>query len=165
MMGDGSGEKFLMVFPELCTGCRDCEIVCTIKHEKVINPERARIRVIRDVFEGLELPVVCMQCIDAPCVEACRVDAIYEDERGAKIIDYEKCIGCRRCIIACPLGAAFLDPVTKKPVKCDLCNGDPVCVKFCSTGAVRHVDAETLNREKMKLSSEKYMEVIKQEER
>jgi len=157
--------KFLFVFPELCTGCRDCEIVCSLKHEGVINPERSRIRVIRDVFEGIEVPMVCMQCIEAPCMNSCKVEAIYVDERDAKIIDYEKCIACRRCIIACPFGVNFLDPVTKKPIKCDLCNGDPECVKFCSTGAVSFLTAEELNREKIKLSSEKFIEIVKWEER
>ncbi len=158
-------ERMLAVFPELCTGCRDCEIVCSLKHFGVINPERSRIRVLRDVFEGFELPLVCLQCEDAPCMNSCRVEAFYVDERNAKIIDFEKCIACRRCIIACPFGVNFLDPVTKKPLKCDLCSGDPECVKFCSTGALRYITAEEYNREKIKLSSEKYIEAIKQEER
>lgn len=157
--------KYLIVFPELCTGCRDCELVCSLKHEGVFNPQKSRIRVIRDVFQGVELPVVCMQCVDAPCMNSCRVEAISVDDHGAKIIDYEKCIGCRRCIIVCPLGSNFLHPETGKPIKCDLCNGAPECVKFCSTGALRYVDAEEINREKIRLSSKEYFATIAEMER
>ncbi|MBE8539304.1 4Fe-4S dicluster domain-containing protein [Geoglobus acetivorans] len=155
-----TSEKYLMVFPELCTGCRECEIACSLKHDGVVGYQKSRIRVIRDVFEGIEIPVVCMQCIDAPCMNSCRVEAIYVDENGAKIIDYEKCIGCRRCIVVCPLGANFLNPETGKPIKCDLCDGDPVCVKFCSTGAVRYLSPEEINSEELRLASKNYIKAL-----
>ena len=65
-----------------------------------------------------------------------------EEETGAKIINYAKCIGCKMCMMACPFGAVTVDPVAKKVVKCDLCAGDPACAKFCPTGAIEYVTAD-----------------------
>ncbi|MBW1659925.1 MAG: 4Fe-4S binding protein, partial [Deltaproteobacteria bacterium] len=36
--------KILVIDPEKCTGCRLCEQVCSVKHERVVNPYRARIK-------------------------------------------------------------------------------------------------------------------------
>jgi Fe-S-cluster-containing hydrogenase component 2 len=85
----------------------------------------------------------CQQCDDPACMNICPTDAIYLDaETGAKVINYDKCIGCKMCMIACPFGAVSVDPVTKKVVKCDLCVGEPACAKFCPTGSIEYVTAD-----------------------
>ena len=157
------GMKTFIINPDKCTGCRDCEMVCSLVHEKTLNPSRSRIVVIRDPFNGIELPMVCMQCQDPVCVAVCPVNAIYEDENGAKIIDYNKCMGCRMCVISCPLGGALIDPVSGKTIKCDLCNGDPVCVKFCSTKAIEWVDASIANQRIKKSTLERFIQAIAKE--
>ena len=63
--------KILKIDYEKCTGCRLCELVCAVKHDRVSNPIRSRIRVIKWESEGIYVPVSCQQCEDAPCVLGC----------------------------------------------------------------------------------------------
>ena len=114
-----------------CTGCRRCEIACSLHHEEWIWPEASRIRVFMP-FPGVEVPHFCAQCQDYPCIESCKFDAMSVDEEtSAVIIDDEKCTSCALCIKACPGQVPILHPETRKAVICDLCGGDPECVKSC----------------------------------
>ncbi len=134
--------KVLMVDFEKCTGCRLCELVCSVKHEGVSNPSRSRIKVEKWEWEGLYIPMTCQQCEDAPCKSSCPVKAISHDEDlGRLVVDYEVCIGCRSCVAVCPFGAMSFDALGKKVIKCDLCDGEPLCVSFCDTKALDYVDA------------------------
>jgi Fe-S-cluster-containing hydrogenase component 2 len=36
-------KKIMITDPEKCTGCRLCEVVCSVKHNGVSNPTLARI--------------------------------------------------------------------------------------------------------------------------
>ena len=141
--------KVLAIDYEKCTGCRLCELVCSVKHEGVSNPARSRIRIVKWEWEGIYIPVVCNQCETAPCITMCTTNARFRDEElGITTIDYDRCIGCKTCVAVCPFGATSVDPVTGKIITCDLCDGDPACVKFCATGAVRYVDASEINKER-----------------
>ena len=114
-----------------CSGCRRCELACSIHHEDWMWPEASRIRVFMP-YPGLEVPHFCAQCDDYPCVESCPTDALSVDEETtAVLVDEEKCTSCGRCIDACPGKVPFLHPETNKVVICDLCEGDPECVKVC----------------------------------
>lgn len=148
--------KVLNIDYEKCTGCRLCELVCSVYHEGVSNPTKSRINIIKWEAEGLYIPVSCQQCEDAPCKTACPVKAIDRDETLNRVtIDYDKCIGCRSCMAVCPFGAMGFDITNKKVFKCDLCDGDPQCVKFCEVKAVDYVDAETLNIKKKRDAAQK----------
>ena len=57
--------KVLVVNQERCTGCRLCESVCTVKHDGVVNPMRARIKIEKWEHEGLYVPMICQQ--SSPC--------------------------------------------------------------------------------------------------
>lgn len=128
--------KVISVNYKKCTGCRICEIVCSVKFEGKVNPRRARIRVI-PFFPGIDIPIVCTHCEPAPCINVCPSKAIKKDEkRGIVLIRKEDCTGCMECVKACPSKAIFLHPEEKVAIKCDLCGGDPECVKFCPTGAL-----------------------------
>ncbi|MCD6569792.1 MAG: 4Fe-4S dicluster domain-containing protein [Deltaproteobacteria bacterium] len=131
---------YLHVDLDKCTGCRTCEIVCSLVHTGENNPMRARIYVIRNKF-GVEMrPVYCRQCARPPCAENCPTDAIhYDEERAMVLIDYDKCIGCKICVQSCPFGAMKVDPVTGQVIKCDLCGGDPQCVKYCIDHAITFI--------------------------
>lgn len=114
-----------------CSGCRKCEIVCSLKHEGRIWPEASRIRIFM-YAPGLEVPHLCSQCKDYPCVSACPFEALSVDENtGAVIVDRGKCTGCGRCVDACPGSIPFIHPRDNYAVICDLCGGDPECVKVC----------------------------------
>lgn len=83
-------------------------------------------------FPGLEVPHLCVQCDDYPCVESCPVDALSVDEKTTSVlVDREKCTGCGICVKACPGNVPFLHPGDNKATICDLCRGKPECVKVC----------------------------------
>ena len=138
--------KILMINHEKCTGCRLCELVCSVTHEGVSNPSRSRINIIKWEAEGLYIPMSCQQCEDAPCMTICPVKAISRDRELDYVkIDYDVCIGCRSCVAVCPFGAMGFNVKDKKVFKCDLCEGDPQCVRFCDVKAIEYVDANQLN--------------------
>lgn len=133
-------EKVLFVDPEKCTGCKICEFVCSLYHENEINPIKSRIQIISWEIEGIDIPMVCQQCEDAPCAAVCPTHAIYRDQQtGAMLVKEEACIGCRMCINVCPFGGSSINPDTGEVIKCDLCGGEPKCVEFCSTQALEYM--------------------------
>jgi Fe-S-cluster-containing hydrogenase component 2 len=52
-------EKMLIIDHEKCTGCRLCELVCSVKHTRVSNPSKSRVSVMKWDMEGFYLPMVC----------------------------------------------------------------------------------------------------------
>ncbi|MBN2229636.1 MAG: 4Fe-4S dicluster domain-containing protein [Candidatus Thorarchaeota archaeon] len=125
-----------------CTGCRNCELACSVVHSQSFNPKRSRIQILKDEVRNMLLPMVCLQCEDPLCQEACPNGAIIENEYGILYVDSALCIGCMNCVTACVYGGIAIDPVTKKAVKCDLCSGDPACAKACEYGAITLVKRE-----------------------
>lgn len=114
-----------------CSGCRLCEIACSMKHEGRVWPEASRVRVFM-LVPGAEAPHLCAQCSDYPCVSSCPVGALsVDDETGAVLVDDEKCTSCGACIKACPGEVPHLHPEGNRVVICDLCGGDPECAKVC----------------------------------
>lgn len=129
--------RFLQADLDKCTGCRTCEMVCSLTHSGECNPLKSRILVTRMKLRGVMIPVYCKQCVKPPCAENCPIDAIYRNENtGMVLINYDTCIGCKNCIQYCPFGALTLEPDTEKVIKCDLCEGNPQCVKYCIDGAL-----------------------------
>ncbi len=149
-------EKVLMINYQKCTGCRLCELVCSVMHDGVSNPARSRIKVMKWESEGLYVPMSCQQCEDAPCMNVCPVKALSRDEDlGFVTVDYDVCIGCRSCVAVCPFGAMNYNVIDKKVFKCDLCGGDPQCVRFCEVKAVEYVDADRVSNYKKKDAAER----------
>lgn len=145
-----------------CIGCMACTIACKVENGtppgvfwgKVKDQEFGKYPNVTRVF----LPVLCMHCQDAPCIEGCPTGASYRREDGIVVIDPDKCAGCGYCIENCPYGARSL---TKEPVgyfgseltvnekagyekhnfsvieKCTFCahllaeGKEPVCVRTC----------------------------------
>lgn len=127
---------------ERCIGCRSCELACSMENEGVFNPSKSRINVI-SFTERLyplpyNIPFTCKQCIDALCLKACPVGAIFQEKGKIKTIKINEkdCIGCGKCVSACPFGVMFFDRVKKKAFKCELCNGNPACVRICPVEAI-----------------------------
>jgi anaerobic carbon-monoxide dehydrogenase iron sulfur subunit len=134
----------------ICSGCKLCELWCSLQHNGAFNPHRARIRVV-ELGTGVDVPVTCQQCTDPACQASCKFEAIvYDDKLKIVVVDQEKCTGCTDCVGACPFGIITIDPVSKKALKCDLCGGEePICVAKCPSGvlgALSHVEAGEYNR-------------------
>ena len=152
---EGTG-KVLIVDHEKCTGCRLCELVCSVKHDGVSNPMRSRIRVMKWEQEGLYIPMSCQQCQDAPCMNGCPVHAITQNRDLNRVeIDYDTCIGCRVCVSVCPFGAMSYNTIDRKVIKCDLCDGDPQCVRFCDIKAVEYLDSGDISIRKKKVAAKR----------
>ncbi|RLI29543.1 MAG: 4Fe-4S dicluster domain-containing protein [Candidatus Hecatellales archaeon] len=157
----GLNFKILVVTPEKCTGCRICEMACSLHKEGVCSPSRSRIHVVKWEREGIDVPMVCWHCEDAPCAKACPVKAIYRDEETkAVLIDEDLCIGCRECMAVCPFGGVVMSDEGKM-VKCDLCGGDPFCAKLCPTEAIQYAKPSSYILAKKREIALKVMETLR----
>jgi len=117
-----------------CSGCRKCEIACSLYHENRIWPEASRIRVFM-LVPGTDFPHFCAQCEDYPCVNVCPTKALSISKKtGAVLVRTKACIACGKCIEACPGRIPHMHPRENYIVICDLCGGDPKCVKVCQEG-------------------------------
>jgi Fe-S-cluster-containing dehydrogenase component len=92
-----------------CFGCGSCVMGCrdenvtppgvwwaTLQVQETGKYPNARIT---------NLPLLCMHCENAPCVDVCPTGASYKRADGIVLVDQDKCIGCKYCIQACPYGA------------------------------------------------------------
>jgi len=163
--------KQLKIFPERCSACRSCELICPLVNDAKLNPDKSRIAVISFFNHYYQLPynfpTTCRQCADAPCLSSCPTDAIYQskDETQKICIDYEKCIGCGNCVGACPFGAMYFDPVGKVPFKCELCDGQPACAAICPTEAIVFKRQNRFYSKKLSLQMEGFIRLCEQNKR
>lgn len=131
------GNMFIQTHFDLCTGCSLCQLACSRKTTGGFNPRRSVLKIEHTRENLVHLPIVCNQCRNAFCANACPVQAITQAQDGrAWIVDSDLCTGCGLCATYCPLGVIHLDHDSNKAVKCDLCGGEPECVKACPTGAL-----------------------------
>jgi Fe-S-cluster-containing dehydrogenase component len=144
--------KKIYIDPSKCTGCRTCELVCSIKNENMANPVLSRIQNVQYKYLGQRIPTLCLQCEDAICVSSCPTGALRRDG-SLGVVKHSKdlCIGCGLCFISCPFGGIAIDPRSGGVFKCELCEGDPECVKACLDKAITYEEPDvTLLNKKMK---------------
>ncbi|MGF1728034.1 4Fe-4S dicluster domain-containing protein [Photobacterium kasasachensis] len=160
--------RFVFADPNLCIGCRTCEVACVISHQAesslaTLDPSDFSPRLTLVKNAQVTTPIMCRQCDDAPCAQVCPNNAIVLEDGHVKVVQ-SRCIGCKTCVIACPYGA--MNVVTKmvedtkgsglfkrqvpesQALKCDLCSHreeGPACVQVCPTGAIQIIEPETLN--------------------
>lgn len=134
--------RFLSIDRAKCTGCRVCENVCAVEHGDGHQPLRSRIRVER--LGPLERRIlVCLQCKQPRCMEACPSGAI--DRDGEQIrVDAGLCDRCGACILACD--RLFLPP-EGAVLMCDQCGA---CVDRCPEGALAVTTPQEFRRSRTK---------------
>ena len=140
--------KRLAVVPELCSGCRMCELACAIEHFGVNNPKKSAIRVmVTYPHPVIHLPIVCSQCKVPICADACPVQALKRIDNVVRL-DTNECISCMKCVDACPFGAVYAHGDVDNPIKCDMCNGTPKCAEKCPKNVIRVIPEQALGESK-----------------
>ena len=154
--GHSAIAKRLTVVPERCSGCRLCELACSLVRFGVNNPKKSCLRVmIAYPHPVIRMPIICHQCREPKCAENCPTDAI-EVREGLVVIDEDACISCNQCVISCPFGAMFTHADVDTPFKCDLCGGDPECVRVCPKRALLFVPEHLIGEDHRITSLLKY---------
>jgi Fe-S-cluster-containing dehydrogenase component len=151
--------KTMLIDINLCNGCHNCQIACKDEHVgndwtpyakpqpdigqfwmKVIDHTQGTVPKVRVRYWH----DICQHCDDAPCIPACKTEAIYKREDGIVIIDPVKCTGRRNCMDACPYGVIYFNSDMNIAQKCTFCahlmdDGwkEPRCVDACPTDALR----------------------------
>ena len=148
------------VDPERCMGCLSCYLACAVEHSESKSiytapfewpPPIPRIRVLP--IDSYYIPVRCLHCDKAPCMNACPVGAITKTSEGFILVDPRKCIGCLMCAMVCPIGHPRYSILLRSMVKCDFCYErvekglPPACVEACPTGALRFGRVEEVMKE------------------
>ena len=171
MANNTKNRKAILVTPEVCIGCRACQVACkswnqlpgikTNNNGTYQNPPdlaTAAYNIIQysevpsqaDPVRWLFVSRRCMHCEDAGCMKICPAPgALYRTAEGAVAYDRDKCIACKLCVNACPFNVPRYD-AEGKVTKCHLCfdrigaGMQPACAKTCPTGALRFGDREEL---------------------
>jgi len=151
--------KFIYADTKKCIGCLNCELACAASHmgitlEKAYELGQNGVELIsrnKVIKSGdLTAPMQCMQCLDAPCLNACPIDIIKYEDGYVKYYE-DDCIGCRSCEMVCPYGAVVMAPNKKDDapvskmvaITCDLCGGEDgkqACINVCPTDAISLID-------------------------
>ncbi len=147
-----------------CTGCQTCVLACRMEHG-LEGVSGIRVDTLggvgRDTAGGCFphanmqfLPIPCMHCERAPCIESCPDAAIYRRDDGIVVIDETWCSGCGLCLESCVYEVMVELSDKPKVWKCDLCAGrideglEPFCVVCCGMKALRFVDLAEVLQEK-----------------
>lgn len=135
--------RIVAVDPDSCVACRNCEYACAFRQSGDFERSASHIRVNFYPQERACVPLTCMHCEEAWCLEVCPAAAIRRDPgTGAVMIDETRCAGCKMCLLACPYGNVHFDQEDGVSRKCDLCGGDPMCVRCCTSGALEFVEVD-----------------------
>ena len=136
----------MLIDTTACIGCFACRTACQVQNN--LLPSEAFIR-----FEQHEsgtypaarlatVPLQCMQCSDAPCVQVCPTGASHHTEDGIVTVDHGRCIGCKYCMAACPYQVRTQNEETGVVDKCRLCTASAQegtamssCVEVCPVKA------------------------------
>lgn len=146
--------KRVYVNPEVCIGCRLCQLACQLEHSQsgdlvlaVTDEEPQGLLPRNTVYEDgwITASLNCRHCDDPYCVQACISGALRKDEDSGRVVyDREQCVGCWSCLMACPFGAIKQHPIQEKIIKCDLCPNreTPACVSACPNAALEFREEE-----------------------
>ena len=156
--------KILMIHPDKCTGCRNCELACAFVHEGQFRLAATRVHAYTWERVGISVPMLCQQCDEAACVKVCPTGAMHRSNALANLVDWDErvCIRCKMCTVACPFGNARYDAASSAIFKCDTCQGAPECVTFCPNAALEYVDDTQQVRSRKKAYAAKFKDAFQE---
>ena len=141
-----------------CNGCYNCFLACRDEFYgndypgysaaqplsgqdwvKVIEKDRGQYPKVKVAYTVIP----CMQCENAPCVEASFNKAVYQRPDGIVIIDPIKAQAQKQIVDACPYRVIYWNEEKNIPQKCTFCAHlldqgwkEPRCVEACPTKAL-----------------------------
>jgi Fe-S-cluster-containing dehydrogenase component len=141
-----------------CTGCYSCFLACRDEYcgndfpplsasqpnsgqfwMNIQEIERGKFPKVKVAY----IPIPCLHCRNAACIEASLNNAVYRRDDGIVIIDPEKAVGQEAIVSACPHRVIYWNREKHSPQKCTFCahlldGGEkiPRCVEACPTGAL-----------------------------
>mgnify|MGYP000291763088 CR=1 FL=1 len=70
--------KVLIFHADRCTGCKMCELVCSITNHSEFNPKKSHIRIMRNMETDVNIPILDVACDGSctKCVEYCLPGAL-----------------------------------------------------------------------------------------
>lgn len=144
--------RIVTMDPKKCVGCRNCEYACSFNRSGQCSSKESNIQVNYYPEEEACIPLTCLHCNDAWCLNVCPAAAISRDEEtGAVVINQDRCAGCKMCMLACPYGNIHFDKAKQVSRKCNLCGDkEPNCVKHCIAGALNFVEEEEFSNNRKK---------------
>ena len=147
-----------------CHDCNNCFLACKDEHYEnnflpyaVQQPRHGHrwmniMRKERGQYPKVDvayLPVPCMHCDNAPCMNDAEDGSVYRRPDGIVIIDPKKAKGDKQLTESCPYGVIWWNEEKDVPQKCTFCAHlldegweEPRCVQACPTGALKVVHAE-----------------------
>ena len=131
----GKVEQRVVLNLDRCISCRSCSAACYYGHQGMPS-------VAFGVIEEGTLPVICRQCDQPTCVEACWNNALQKEDNGVTTRSRMLCTGCLSCSYACPFGVISPKLTLRQVAKCDFCQDKlneglvPRCVSACPSGAL-----------------------------
>lgn len=182
-----------------CIGCHTCAATCKVSNNvpngimwnRVMNDGGDYLDSMGGEYPNCSIthyPVACQHCDNPACTKVCPVGATYVDEEtGAVLQDWDRCIGCRMCISSCPytgvrsfnweepkyyldvkLGVQAAPDHEKHTVeKCTFCKErreagyDPACIEVCPMRARVFGDMDDPNSEIARLvASREYKQLL-----
>jgi Fe-S-cluster-containing hydrogenase component 2/CRP-like cAMP-binding protein len=100
-----NSQNVLLIDLDRCTRCDECVRACSYAHGGLTRLTRDGLR-----FGNYLVTSSCRSCTDPSCMEGCPTGAIRRNQALNVEIDYETCIGCRKCASQCPYGNIYLYP-------------------------------------------------------
>jgi len=154
-----------------CIGCQACTVSCSMENAVPTNAHRTVVstyEIPTDKGPGQAvLPRLCNHCENPPCIPVCPVEATYQQNDGAVVIDAEQCVGCGYCVQACPYDARFINEETGIADKCTFCVQRvgagllPACVETCVGGARNFGDLKAENSHVATMIREHKVDVLR----
>lgn len=75
--GEERMEKVLIFDGDKCTGCRICELICSMTHFGEFNPQKSYIKILKNKEMDLNIAALGVKCdFCENCVQWCLPDAI-----------------------------------------------------------------------------------------